>query len=130
MRKSSSGFTIVELLIVIVVIAILATIALVSYNGIQTRARTAAIVSELTATEKALRAYAAVNGTDWIRDNDARLTGISNPYIHEIIDAQPEFKSFLAKRRLSKGWIPTNGFTITMATLLSAAAHGIIPASI
>lgn len=35
------GFTIVELLIVVVVIAILASITIVSFNGIQTRARDA-----------------------------------------------------------------------------------------
>lgn len=34
MRISRSGFTIVELLIVIVVIAILAAISIVAYNGI------------------------------------------------------------------------------------------------
>lgn len=39
MQKSKSGFTIVELLIVIVVIAILATITIVTFNGIQQRAR-------------------------------------------------------------------------------------------
>lgn len=33
------GFTLVELLIVIVVIAILAAISVVAYNGIQTRAK-------------------------------------------------------------------------------------------
>ena len=35
------GFTIVELLIVVVVIAVLAAIVMVSYNGIATRASTA-----------------------------------------------------------------------------------------
>lgn len=40
--KNKSGFTIVELLIVIVVIAILAAISIVAYNGIQTRAKTSA----------------------------------------------------------------------------------------
>ena len=35
MSKSKSGFTIVELLIVIVVIGILAAITIVAYNGIQ-----------------------------------------------------------------------------------------------
>lgn len=39
MRKSVSGFTIVELLIVIIVIAILATISVVAYNGVQQRAK-------------------------------------------------------------------------------------------
>jgi len=41
------GFTIVELLIVIVVIGILAAITIVAFNGVQQRARTAAIQSDL-----------------------------------------------------------------------------------
>lgn len=39
MKKTSSGFTVVELLIVIVVIGILAAITIVAYNGIQNRAK-------------------------------------------------------------------------------------------
>lgn len=35
MIKSRSGFTIVELLIVIVVIGILAAVTIVAYNGVQ-----------------------------------------------------------------------------------------------
>jgi len=38
-KNKQSGFTIVELLIVVVVIAILAAITIISYNGIQERAR-------------------------------------------------------------------------------------------
>jgi prepilin-type N-terminal cleavage/methylation domain-containing protein len=40
-RQQERGFTIVELLIVIVVIAILATITIVAYNGVQSRAKAA-----------------------------------------------------------------------------------------
>lgn len=48
----SRGFTIVELLIVIVVIGILAAITIVAYNGIQQRARASAASSALTQANK------------------------------------------------------------------------------
>lgn len=54
MKKTSSGFTIVELLIVIVVIGILAAITIVAYNGIQNRASDAAVVADISAIRKNL----------------------------------------------------------------------------
>lgn len=42
-----SGFTLVELLIVIVVIAVLAAISVVAYNGVQNRAHATTVVSDL-----------------------------------------------------------------------------------
>ena len=45
--KQKQGFTIVELLIVIVVIAILAAITIVAYNGIQNRAYDSTVQSDL-----------------------------------------------------------------------------------
>lgn len=53
-NKRTLGFTIVELLIVIVVIAILAAITVVVYNGIQKRAVQSAVRSEMTQTVKRL----------------------------------------------------------------------------
>ncbi len=58
-----AAFTIVELLIVIVVIAILAAISIVAYNGIQSRARDAERSSEMQALEKALALYFIDNGS-------------------------------------------------------------------
>ena len=55
------GFTIVELLIVIVVIAILAAITIVAYNGIQNQAKVAALTSELSQAAKAVETYKAKN---------------------------------------------------------------------
>jgi prepilin-type N-terminal cleavage/methylation domain-containing protein len=43
----SQGFTIVELLIVVVVIAILAAITIIAYNGIQNRANDSAVMTDL-----------------------------------------------------------------------------------
>ena len=57
MKKTTSGFTIVELLIVIVVIAILAAITAVAYNGIQARARDNRRSNDSTEIQKALELY-------------------------------------------------------------------------
>lgn len=57
------GFTIVELLIVIVVIGILAAITIVAYNGIQTRSQTAKINADLAMINKAIQA-ARLNSDD------------------------------------------------------------------
>ena len=61
--KSIRGFTIVELLIVIVVIAILASISIVAYNGIQSRANDAALASDLRQIKSKLELYYADNAT-------------------------------------------------------------------
>lgn len=57
------GFTIVELLIVIVVIAILAAISVVAYNGIQSRAYNTKVITGTNAYLKAFHEYKAVNGS-------------------------------------------------------------------
>lgn len=62
MRKTKSGFTIVELLIVIVVIGILAAISIVAYNGIQQRARNTQIITGVDAYKKAITQYIITKG--------------------------------------------------------------------
>jgi prepilin-type N-terminal cleavage/methylation domain-containing protein len=61
-RKTSFGFTIVELLIVIIVIGILATIVIVAYNGVTKSAQQSAIYSEMKQWQKLFIAYKALNG--------------------------------------------------------------------
>lgn len=55
--KRQRGFTIVELLIVIVIIGILAAITVVAYNGIQNRAQQSAFQSDFTNTVKMTELY-------------------------------------------------------------------------
>lgn len=65
MKRSSTsihGFTIVELLIVIVVIGILTSITVVAYSGIQGRARDSQRLSDLKTIMKALEIYKINNG--------------------------------------------------------------------
>lgn len=56
------GFTIVELLIVIVVIGILAAITIVAYNGIQNRAAAVSLQTDLSSASKTLKLYQADYG--------------------------------------------------------------------
>lgn len=58
----SRGFTIVELLIVIVVIGILAALVVVTYNGIQQKARDTERKTDINALHGQLEAYQAQNG--------------------------------------------------------------------
>jgi len=61
-RRFLQGFTIVELLIVIVVIGILATITVTIYNGVQIRSQDAKRAQDISSIKKALLAYDAMYG--------------------------------------------------------------------
>ena len=61
-KSKDLGFTIVELLIVIVIIGILAAITVVAYNGIQNRASDSAIQSDLSAMAKKIALFHVDNG--------------------------------------------------------------------
>jgi prepilin-type N-terminal cleavage/methylation domain-containing protein len=60
--KRQKGFTIVELLIVIVVIGILATLVIVTFTGVQKKARDSQRQTDINAVDSHLEAYYASNG--------------------------------------------------------------------
>lgn len=60
-RWDAKGFTIVELLVVIVVIAILATITIVAFNGVVKRANDAALQTGLSDAARKIQSYNAMN---------------------------------------------------------------------
>lgn len=125
------GFTIVELLIVIVVIGILAAIALISYNGIQAKARNANQNSAAKSYLKAFAAYVAANGsypaggaqnriclgidvaacttatTSWYRDTtlETNLRTITNP-LPTVLDGIPIVSS------PKMGYVPVSDVTL------------------
>jgi len=71
------GFTIVELLIVIVVIAILAAFTIVAYNGIQQRARASEASAALSQAKKKLELY-KVDNSAYPTSGNLSAAGISN----------------------------------------------------
>ena len=59
--KKNTGFTIVELLIVIVVIGILAAITIVAFNGVTKNAKSASVKSDVANNVKLIEAYKITN---------------------------------------------------------------------
>ncbi|MDD3035401.1 MAG: prepilin-type N-terminal cleavage/methylation domain-containing protein [Candidatus Saccharimonadaceae bacterium] len=97
-KHFSSAFTLLELLIVIVVIGILAAIVIVSYNGIQARARDAAVQSDVTNMDKAQKiyqvttgstgkAYYSGDGSEGTYDNDLKFRPTSGNVIDVVVSS-------------------------------------------
>lgn len=61
-KQAAKGFTIVELLIVIVVIGILATLVITTYNGVQQKARDTKRKTDINSIQGQLEAFTASKG--------------------------------------------------------------------
>ena len=91
LRKQQSGFTLVELLIVIVIIGILATLVISTYSGIQQKDRNTKRQTAINAMQAQLEAYFAQQGNyptlanmqnrTWIKNNlkGFDLTNLQDP---------------------------------------------------
>jgi prepilin-type N-terminal cleavage/methylation domain-containing protein len=74
-EKQDKGFTLVELLIVIVILGILATVTVIAVNGITDDATAASCTAEAAAVETAAAAFYASSETqDWPASIDALVT--------------------------------------------------------
>jgi general secretion pathway protein G len=95
MRKSKSGFTVVELAIVIIIIGILATITIVAYRNVQARARDDKRRTDIANIAKALEVYYDDNGQypdpnnttssinlNWYSSNDSSWDGFVSDLIN------------------------------------------------
>lgn len=95
MKKSTSAFTIIELITVIVILSILVAITIVSYKGVQARARDSDRRADVTNIAKALEQYYGDNGTypgvsgTWYISNNANWSTFSSS-IATIIDDVPK----------------------------------------
>lgn len=96
MHKRHEGFTIVELLIVIVVIAILAAITIVSYNGIRDRSKASQITSGIKQVEKAFKLWTSETGITTY-PADTAICGLTsgNPSIALLITNCSGFSNYL-----------------------------------
>lgn len=104
--RKQTGFTIVELLIVIVVIAILAAITLVTYTGVQTRAKDSQMASAMNAYVKGVALYystysnalpssvpACFNGTACWSGTDAAGGAALRTELRKVMSSLPDVPS-------------------------------------
>ncbi|HEX5456163.1 MAG TPA: type II secretion system protein [Candidatus Saccharimonadales bacterium] len=89
LKRKQSGFTIVELLIVIVVIGILAAIIITTFTGVQKKARDADRKSDINAIYSQVEVYFAQNSKYPTLANlndgtwrDANVKGLTDDSIH------------------------------------------------
>lgn len=81
--RRRSGFTIVELLIVIVVIGILAAISIAAYNGIQERARVNSAKSDMAMLQKAIMMARINRATPLISITNSNCTRCFDQTVYE-----------------------------------------------
>jgi prepilin-type N-terminal cleavage/methylation domain-containing protein len=92
---SKTGFTIVELLIVIVVIGILAAVTVVAYATVSDRATISSINANLAQVNKAIRSYHSTNGSypstggTWVAQSDATKNSFVPGLVPDIIGSIP-----------------------------------------
>ena len=118
LKKRNQGFTIVELLIVIVVIGILALLVITTYSGIQAKARNSKRQSDVKSLQTQLEAFFSqngyypslgdMNGSAWLGTNmksldQNALIDPSNPTQSKTLVASPAAKSYSYKVTQSDG---------------------------
>ena len=93
-KYPNHGFTIVELLIVIVVIGILAAITIVAYNGIANRAIDSKMASTADALKKKVLVKQATDGKASPTNNPSSIQAVRQHYGIENIDQSTLIQSF------------------------------------
>jgi len=134
-KEKYIGFTIVELLIVIVVIAILAAITIVAYTGVQDRAKESNVQSDLSAFMKKIE-IARTNAADGLypfapstsdgitTNKSLYLTNRNNWYYCTSTDrtqyALGVVRNF-GDASGGRGWVATNGSIIAASAIDDAS---------
>lgn len=119
-KRTQQGFTIVELLIVIVVIGILAALVITTYNGIQQKGRNTERTTDLKALQGQLEAYYAQNGA-YPDSNDLGTSSANN-----VTFIQSKMKG-LDKEALRDPKAATGNYAMLSSTTASATEYAYFP---
>lgn len=85
MLKSEAGFTLIEIVFVVIILAILGGVALVSFGGLDTQAKDSRVVADFRTLATALKAYKALTSAFPAALNDLlTASGSYEPVLDEV----------------------------------------------
>ena len=93
MMRSEGGFTLVELLIVVIIVGILAGVGIPMYQGATERAKASEAVSALGTIKSAMRTYYAQYGT-YVNASFTDMVKVTNGSVLDVTDTDLEGKYF------------------------------------
>ena len=119
MASEESGFTLVELLVVMLIIGLLAAIAIPSFFNQRDKAYDANAKEQARTAETAMETYATDNGGVYTGVTTAKLVQIENSLTDTVSTTKPYLSGAAATGTNNKGWTVTvtspktsNTFTI------------------
>jgi len=96
MKRTKTGFTFIEILVVITIIALLSTAAIVSYRSAQTKARDNKRKSDLEQVRAALEMYRSDEGI-YPAGNWSTMTGTLTGYMNDVPTDPREYSYYYTR---------------------------------
>jgi len=111
LRRNQRGFTLVELMIVVIIVGILAAVAIPMYQGATERAKASEAVAALGTIRGAMRVYFAEHGT-YVNANFTDGDQVTNGGVLDVSDNDLLGRYFSTECYTFDGDATANAFTI------------------
>ncbi len=111
LRRNQRGFTLVELMIVVIIVGILAAVAIPMYQGATERAKASEAVAALGTIRGALRVYYAEHGT-YVNGSFTDGAQVTNGGVLDVSDTDLLGRYFSTTCYTFRGDAAANAFTV------------------
>jgi prepilin-type N-terminal cleavage/methylation domain-containing protein len=129
LRRNQGGFTLVELMIVVIIVGILAAVAIPMYQGATERAKASEAVAALGTIRGALRVYYAEHGT-YVNANFVDGAQVTAGNVLDVSDTDLLGRYFSTECYTFDGAPTANAYSIECDGANSTATYGSEVASI
>ena len=122
LRRNQRGFTLVELMIVVIIVGILAAVAIPMYQGATERAKASEAVAALGTIRGAMRVYYAEHGT-YVNASFTDGAQVTNGNILDVSDTDLLGRYFSTECYTFNGIPTANAYSITCNGANSTASY-------